>query len=114
MIKQDFIAEILALDPSAAVIAAGDFNEFTFVEPLLNFANISGLSELDEVIGTPLPERYTYTFDMNTQALDHIFISPALAEGAGYEHIHVNVWATSDASLSDHDPSVARFNLCGI
>lgn len=110
---QDFIAQILSLDPSAAVIAAGDFNEFTFVEPLLNFANISGLVELDEVIGTPLSERYTYTYDMNTQALDHMFISPALAEGAGYEHVHVNVWATNDESLSDHDPSVARFNLCG-
>lgn len=110
---QDFISQILSLDPSAAVVAAGDFNEFTFVEPLLEFANISGLVELDEAVDTPVSERYTYTFDMNTQALDHMYISPALAEGAGYEHIHVNVWATSDESLSDHDPSVAKFDLCG-
>lgn len=103
----------MALDPSAAIISSGDFNEFTFVKPLLNFANVSGLTELDEAVDTPLPERYTYTFDMNTQALDHIFISPSLAEGAEYEHVHVNVWATNEASLSDHDPSVAKFNLCG-
>ncbi|CAN8104829.1 unnamed protein product [Discula destructiva] len=109
----EFISEILALDPSAAVIAAGDFNEFTFVEPLVEFASVSGLSDLDEVVGTPVAERYTYTFDMNTQALDHIFTSPVLAAEAEYEHVHVNVWAASGDALSDHDPSVARLNLCG-
>lgn len=83
------------------------------MEPLEAFANISGLSELDEVVGTPVEERYTYAFDMNTQALDHIYISPSLAAGAGYEHVHVNTWATSSDSLSDHDPSVAQFNVCG-
>lgn len=83
------------------------------MEPLLNFANVSGLTDLDEVVDTPLEERYTYTFDMNTQALDHIYISPVLADGAKYEHVHVNVWASSEDLVSDHDPSVALFNLCG-
>lgn len=111
--RQQFIAEILAIDPSAAVIAAGDFNEFAFVEPLTAFAEISGLAELDDVVGIPPEERYTYTFDMNTQALDHMYVSPVLEEGAGYEHIHVNTWAAEDAVVSDHDPSVARFGVCG-
>lgn len=74
---------------------------------------MSGLTELDEVVNTPVEERYTYLYDMNTQALDHMYISPALAAGAEYEHIHINTWATSDAVISDHDPSVARFNVCG-
>ncbi|KAH8757286.1 Endonuclease/exonuclease/phosphatase-like protein [Diaporthe sp. PMI_573] len=108
-----FIDEILAIDPSAAVIAAGDFNEFAFVEPLTTFAEISGLTELDEVVGIPPEERYTYTFDMNTQALDHMYVSPVLEEGAGYEHIHVNTWAAENDVVSDHDPSVARFGVCG-
>lgn len=56
---QNFIAEILKLDPSAAVIAAGDFNEFTFVEPMKVFANVSGMRDLDEVAGIPPAERYT-------------------------------------------------------
>jgi predicted extracellular nuclease len=110
---QQFIADILALDPSAAVIAAGDFNEFAFVEPLTTFAEISGLTELDEVVGIPPEERYTYAFDMNTQALDHMYVSPVLEEGAAYEHIHVNTWAAEDDVVSDHDPSVARFGVCG-
>lgn len=112
-VSQSFISQILALDPEAAIIAAGDFNEFAFVEPLTSFAAISGLTDLDEVVGTPVEERYTYTYDMNTQALDHIYVSPALADGVGYEHVHVNTWATSEDSISDHDPSVARFNVCG-
>lgn len=95
------------------MIAAGDFNEFAFVEPLETFAEISGLLELDEVVGTAVEERYTYAYDMNTQALDHMYISPALAAEPGYEHVHVNTWATSSDSLSDHDPSVAQFNVCG-
>lgn len=95
-------------------MAAGDFNEFAFVEPLTVFANGSGLTDLDQVVGTPEVERYTYLYDMNTQALDHMFVSPALGAGAeGYEHVHVNTWATADDVVSDHDPSVARFNVCG-
>lgn len=51
---------------------------------------------------------------MNTQALDHMFASPALAAGAkGYEHIHVNSWAAAKDVVSDHDPSVALLNVCG-
>lgn len=83
------------------------------MEPLTAFAEISGLTELDEVVGIPPEERYTYTFDMNTQALDHMYVSPVLEEGAGYEHIHVNTWAVEDDVVSDHDPSVARFGVCG-
>jgi hypothetical protein len=53
-------------------------------------------------------------FDMSTQALDHMFVSPALAANTkGYEHIHVNTWATNTGEVSDHDPSVALLNVCG-
>ncbi|GJC96570.1 endonuclease/exonuclease/phosphatase [Colletotrichum higginsianum] len=110
-----FIAEILAADPNARIIAAGDFNEFAFVQPLKTFTATSGLIDLDEAVGIPVEERYTYVFDMNAQELDHMFVSPALAakNGTAYEHIHVNSWELYDELVSDHDPSVARFNVCG-
>lgn len=54
-----FIANILAQDPSAAVIAAGDFNEFSFVQPIETFESKSGLTDLDEVVGRAVEERYT-------------------------------------------------------
>ncbi len=57
--KQTFISQILALDPSANVIAAGDFNEFTFVGPMKTFSAVSGMIDLDEATGVPVEERYT-------------------------------------------------------
>ncbi|KAL2200151.1 Endonuclease/exonuclease/phosphatase-like protein [Corynascus similis CBS 632.67] len=110
-----FIAKILDLDPTANVIAAGDFNEFAFVQPLKTFEAVSKMVELDESVETPAEERYTYAYDMNAQALDHMFVSPALAKSktTQFEHIHVNSWAAFDDVVSDHDPSVALFDLCG-
>ncbi|KAL2018602.1 hypothetical protein VTK56DRAFT_572 [Thermocarpiscus australiensis] len=110
-----FIAEILAADPAANVIAAGDFNEFAFVQPMKTFSAISRMVDLDEVAATPVEERYTYVYDMNAQALDHMYVSPALAQSgtARFEHIHVNSWAADADVVSDHDPSIALFDLCG-
>lgn len=51
-------------------------------------------------------------FDMNCQEIDHMFVSPALILGAAFEHIHVNTWSTLADQKSDHDPSVARLNVC--
>lgn len=54
-------------------------------------------------------------YDMNAQALDHMYVSPAIARNKAtrFEHIHVNSWAADADAVSDHDPSVALFDLCG-
>ncbi|KAF7562740.1 hypothetical protein G7046_g1402 [Stylonectria norvegica] len=111
-ITADFIAQILKEDRKAHVITAGDFNEFVQVEPLQVFRQASGLVELDELVHMPLAERYTYLFDMNCEALDHMFVSKNLGGSARYEHLHLNTWQNFDDQVSDHDPSVARFDLC--
>ncbi|EJT69465.1 hypothetical protein GGTG_13084 [Gaeumannomyces tritici R3-111a-1] len=113
-VTADFVAQILAQDPKARVIAAGDFNEFVPVAPLQAFMERSGLLDLDAVVGIPPEERYSYVFDMSMQELDHTFVSPALASGnrSQFEHVHVNTWQNTANMVSDHDPSVARFNLC--
>jgi len=109
-----FISEILAEDPKAAVIAAGDFNEFAWVEPLTVFVDESGLVDLDDAAGVDPEERYTYLFEMNSQALDHLFISRSIADAKPkVEHVHVNTWVSYDEQVSDHDPSVAQLNICG-
>ncbi|KAH7378043.1 endonuclease/exonuclease/phosphatase family protein [Cadophora sp. MPI-SDFR-AT-0126] len=107
-----FVAQILKENPFAKIIVAGDFNEFTFVEPLETFKSVSHLLDLDDVTLTPSTERYTYMFDMNCQELDHMFVSPALILGAAFEHVHVNTWSNLADQKSDHDPSVARLNVC--
>ncbi|KAL3494369.1 Endonuclease/exonuclease/phosphatase [Aspergillus germanicus] len=108
-----FIASILEKDPKAKILATGDFNEFAFVEPLTTFVAKSSLVDLDEVVGIPETERYTYIYDSNHQQLDHMFVSEALGKGAKMEHVHVNTWLNYDDASSDHDPSVAVFNVCG-
>lgn len=110
---QSFIADILSEDASANIVTLGDYNEFAFAAPIVEFAAKSGLKDLDAVVGIPTAERYAYLFDMNSQELDHFFVSPALAERVeGFEHIHVNTWLSYDDRTSDHDPSVAKFDIC--
>lgn len=103
----------MAKDKNARVITAGDFNEFTFVEPLKQYVNISGLKDLDAAVRINELERYTYLFDMNAQQLDHMFVSDSVAKGkAKYEHLHLNTWPEFSAQVSDHDPSVAKLDVC--
>lgn len=96
------------------MIIAGDFNEYPVVQPIEDFLALSGMVDLDVVAGVPEVERYSYLYDMNSQELDHMFVSPALADAskAEFEHVHVNTWVNYDSQVSDHDPSVAKFNLC--
>jgi predicted extracellular nuclease len=85
------------------------------VKPIETFKKISKLQDLDEVAGIPELERYSYLFDMNCQELDHMFVSPAIAKRKGklgFEHVHVNTWSTVAGQISDHDPAVARLDLC--
>lgn len=107
-----FLQSILDQDQEAAIITAGDFNEFSFVEPLKTYAQVAGLRDLDEVAGIEPLERYTYSFDMNAQQLDHMYVSEGASKKAEYEHVHVNTWVTAAEMISDHDPSVAKLNVC--
>jgi predicted extracellular nuclease len=110
-----FIAEILKQDKNAAIVVAGDFNEFATVEPLRRFVEVSGLKDLDVVAKVPEQESYTYTFGGSQQQLDHMYASSWAARKVGrkdFEHVHVNTWAAEEDVASDHDPSVARLNVC--
>ncbi|KAI1381340.1 DNase I-like protein [Hypoxylon crocopeplum] len=108
-VTASFISSILASDPSAYILTAGDYNEFAFAKPIADFATLSGLEDLDAASGIAAEERYTYLYDMNSQELDHVFVSPALAAATqGFEHIHVNTWVPYDDMTSDHDPSVGN------
>ncbi|KAI0384912.1 DNase I-like protein [Hypomontagnella monticulosa] len=112
-VTASFIADILSADASANIVTLGDYNEFAFAAPVVEFGAKSGLEDLDAVVCIPTAERYAYLYDMNSQELDHFFVSPALAKGVkGFEHIHVNTWLSYDDRTSDHDPSVAKFDIC--
>lgn len=105
----DFTAEILAIDPNARVIVMGDLNDFQFSKPI----NILRGEILQNLIDTlPEPERYTYIYDGNSQALDHILVSGGLAENLfAIDVLHLNSEFPPNSRLSDHDPVVATFEF---
>jgi predicted extracellular nuclease len=106
-----FVAGLLAIDPDVFIAVVGDFNDFQFagsLQPLLD----AGLVNMTSLL--PENERYTYNFDGNLQALDHIFVSPGLlAKGdLHYDIVHAN--AEFFDQLSDHDPLLLTMNLAPV
>jgi len=106
-IVADFVQARLALDANARIIVAGDLNDFEFSNPV-SVLEGAGLSTLIEVL--PAQERYTYNFQGNSQTLDHILTSASLRSALdGFDVVHMN--SEFADQISDHDPSVARFNI---
>ena len=106
-IVRNFVQQILAIDAGANVLVLGDLNDFEFSTPLTILKSAS-LTPLVETL--PPEERYTYVFEGNSQALDHIMASSALLNASTqYDVVHVN--AEYANQTSDHDPEVARFFL---
>lgn len=48
----------------------------------------------------------------NSQQIDHIFATKALAKTARFEILHVNTWTDAASQASDHDPLLASINVC--
>jgi uncharacterized protein len=106
-ILHDFVASILAADPNANVIVDGDLNDFEFSTAVAALKN-AGLRDLVETL--PQPERYTFVFEGNSQTLDHVLVSAALAaQPTALDVVHVNAEFADRAS--DHDPSEALITL---
>ncbi|MEK6322055.1 MAG: lamin tail domain-containing protein [Acidobacteriota bacterium] len=108
-VVNDFVDSILALDPNAEVVTLGDLNDFEFSAPL-NTLKGGVLHDLIESL--PQSERYTYVFEGNSQALDHILLSDSLFNGIpafDYDVVHVN--SEFVVRTSDHDPQVVRLTL---
>lgn len=105
MIVKNFVQSILAINPNANIVVAGDLNDFEFSNPL-NILKSGGLNDLIETL--PANERYTYNFEGNAQTLDHILASSNLFNQLnGFDVVHIN--SEFADQISDHDPSIARF-----
>ncbi len=125
----DFVDEILAVDPDANVIVLGDINDFDFSETVgvLTGELVAVASAADAdgsgptavsgpaVMGTlfdnlPENERYSYVFEGNSQVLDQILVSNSLLDlEPTYDVVHVN--AEFWDQVSDHDPSVMKVSF---
>ncbi|MBX9860434.1 MAG: hypothetical protein K2Y20_12720 [Sphingomonas sp.] len=112
--------------PNVGVISGGDYNEFYFyraLEAATGYVNADGTARNDGLrltnLTTTLPEaeRYTYTFDGRSQAIDHILVNQQLADIASYDVVHINTGynasgtgANASPALSDHDPAVVQLD----
>ncbi|CAM4120430.1 lamin tail domain-containing protein [Janibacter anophelis] len=127
-----FADDLLAADPEAKFVVAGDVNDFEFSETtdiLTDILEGSGSQAMTDLPRTlPEHEQWTYVYDGNSQVLDHILVSPSLAtldgtvngpwrpgKGKGnrpaftYDIVHTNSpFADQD---SDHDPQVVHLDL---
>ena len=122
-----FVDSLLAANPNARVVVAGDLNEFEFEEPmhilegtatyldgpdadaLPEFA-VGGTEVLHALIETlPINQRFDYVFDGNAQSLDQIYATDAARAGAQYDIVHINAEFASQAS--DHDALIASLDM---
>jgi hypothetical protein len=109
-VVNDFVDSILAADPNANVIVAGDINDFEFSETVAILESGGALTSL--MHGLPQAERYSYVFEGNSQVLDQILVSQNLERfPIDYDPVHVNSEFADQAS--DHDPQVALLRLTG-
>jgi endonuclease/exonuclease/phosphatase family metal-dependent hydrolase len=103
----DYVAGLLGADPQARVLVLGDLNDFGFSAPLQSLQAV-GLNSLLDTL--PAGERYTYNFQGNAQALDHMLASDSLLDALqAVDVVHYN--AEFAEQLSDHDPVLAGFLL---
>ncbi len=107
---------LLDQDPDALVAVMGDLNAYYQSEPL-DILREAGLIHVFERL--PQTEGYTYIYEGESQALDHILVTPALMERLRHvDVLHLNAdfappipGDDSPLRASDHDPVVAIFAL---
>jgi len=105
-VVRGFVDQILAKDTGANVVVLGDLNDFDWSETadILVGSGKTALIDLPRTL--PLPERYSYVFEGNSQILDQILISQNLRPASAYDVVHMN--AEFPDQISDHDPQVVK------
>ncbi|HEX2527970.1 MAG TPA: choice-of-anchor I family protein, partial [Geminicoccus sp.] len=104
----DFVDDLVKADPDANVVVLGDMNDFDFSRTL---ETLKGGQLTNLVENLPLEDRYSFNFEGNSQALDHILVTPGLAERADVDIAHLNADFPQEVRSSDHDPVLARFDF---
>jgi predicted extracellular nuclease len=103
-----FTKDVLDVQKNAAVIVLGDINDFEFSETTKILERDGAL--WSAIKSLPRSERYSYTYQGNSQTLDQILISPAIRRGYDFEYDSVHINAEFHDQISDHDPQVLRFH----
>lgn len=96
------VSEIKDLDPEAAVIVLGDFNDTPWsatMEQLTDSGLINTTERMEE------KETYSFTFEGNASLFDQILVTPELTQSIlTVKPVHINTWKQEEDQISDHDP----------
>jgi hypothetical protein len=110
------VQEILAIDPAAQIVVAGDLNDFYQGAAVAALQEATGMFHPFDWL-SPL-DRYSYIFNGTAQVLDHILVTPNLMEQLALVqilHIHADAPAgETHLAHSDHDPVVVRVRPGGV
>ncbi|MGF1521382.1 MAG: endonuclease/exonuclease/phosphatase family protein [Leptolyngbyaceae cyanobacterium] len=111
-----FVDDILAANPEANVVVAGDWNGFDYEEwDALTEGTADGGEQVLFNLTDTLPELERYTFQFsngNLTPLDHIFVTENLVGGAAYDVVHVTAeFPDIPSRASDHDPILATISF---
>ncbi|HQA24631.1 MAG TPA: endonuclease/exonuclease/phosphatase family protein [Candidatus Competibacteraceae bacterium] len=101
-----FAADLLAIDPQAAIVLLGDLNDVPGSKTLKALKGELFHNLLEDL---PHGQCYTRRHGGQPQALDHILVSPALRHGAAARipHLHSDASPHAREPASDHDPVIA-------
>jgi uncharacterized protein len=103
-----YIDGLLGANPAANIAVLGDFNGFTFENAIQALERGGALTDLNRLLAPE--ERYSFVFEGNAQALDHILVTAGLAANAQYDAVHLNSeQPDTPARGTDHDPQIASF-----
>ncbi|ANQ65441.1 endonuclease [Staphylococcus equorum] len=104
-----FVEQVQKDNPNANIVSVGDYNDFQWSKSLKTFESFN-MSNM--IYDLPKSERYSYNYQGNSQALDHIFVSNNLKNHTELDPIHVNSDFTDmSGRASDHDPLLAQIDL---
>jgi hypothetical protein len=140
--QAEFLANLMqarqAADATERILSIGDYNAFQFSDGLVDvIGTVKGTPapaeqvvlasadlvtpDLTDLIAlAPVPQRYSYSFNGNAQAIDHELVNaPLLKYFSKLVYARTNVDfpetyrndSTRPERLSDHDPAVAYFTF---
>jgi hypothetical protein len=101
------VEAIRAEDRRARIVVLGDFNEFAFEEPMRALVAGGALENL--MLELEPTARFTYVYQGNSQALDHVLVGAGGFRSTELDVIHGNAGFRGGAS--DHDAIVVRLGL---
>jgi predicted extracellular nuclease len=115
------VDRILANDPEAFVVVLGDLNDYYDSVPLaaITAGETPGSQLVNTMQGADREQRYSFIYQGVSQLLDHILVTPSLAEHlVQAEALHINAdyplpipETAGRYRCSDHDPVVALFSF---